>query len=92
MSLFTLPWGKAKQERLVLEALAVQLRDPKSEASRRVHEKASILANIWVMTWLDRKRIRHCWTCPSTEQLRRVGDNYSCATHINNAPTVVANA
>lgn len=79
--MIVLNWLKRRREKKILDALALQLNDPKSSVSQRVDMKANLMAALWAMRWLDAKRIHHCAVCPSTDSLRRVGDKMYCPTH-----------
>jgi hypothetical protein len=70
-----------RNERIAINKMNQQLKDPRSEVSKRLRNETVVLATGLMMNWLDVRRIRHCKICPSTGTLYKNGQDFYCQIH-----------
>lgn len=72
---------KAWQFRRRQKIMERWLNDPGTGMGQLLMNRATEMAMTMITNWLDRKRIRHCMRCPSTESLYAVDGAYLCPGH-----------
>lgn len=59
----------------------IEATNPRSIVHHKIQARAAELAVRMLVKHLDDRGVRHCWCCPSVEQLRSTPSGFACPAH-----------